>query len=138
MFGVVVETVVTRPGVGGRIVVRCSDGLLIDEEFNTSRALPSLVGLLTVVIQDEQGQLSFRFVEPSPIPWPRWPSILEFARKPGFPGNTRGCIVSLNDLVGRVVEVIENGRKFRFRVIGTEEVKTFLTSFFLQKASQSS
>jgi hypothetical protein len=137
LFGIVVETVATRPGVGGRIIVKCSDGSLIDEEFNTSRSLASLVGLLTVVLRDEQGHTSLKFVEPPATPQPQWASILEFAKKPGFPGNAQGRTVSLNDLIGQVVEVIGGGRKFRFRVDSTGEVKTFLTSFFLKKAQTS-
>ena len=111
LFGVVIETVTTRPGAGGRIIVRCSDGSLIDEEFNTSRSLASLAGILTVVLRDEQGRISLKLVEPPTSPQPQWTSILEFAKKPGFPGSAQGRTVSLNDQIGQVVEVTALSQK---------------------------
>lgn len=54
-LGVILETVVTRPGIGGRIVVRCSDGVVIDEEFETYSPLSGLCGLLVVVTRCTDG-----------------------------------------------------------------------------------
>jgi len=122
--------------VGGRIVIRCSDGSLIDQDHDTSRSLASLVGALAVVLRDAQGRISLKLIEPPITPPPQWVSIFEFTKKPGFPGNAKGHTVRLNDLIGQVVEVIQNGRKFRFRVYSTGTVKTFVTSFFVKKAAQ--
>jgi hypothetical protein len=44
VFGVVIETVATTPGEGGRIVVRCSDDSIIDEHFKTALDLTGIVG----------------------------------------------------------------------------------------------
>jgi len=49
VFGIVTETVATRPGHGGRIVVRCSDGSTIDSEFNTQVNLTTFVGRVVMV-----------------------------------------------------------------------------------------
>lgn len=65
VFGVVIETVATRPGRGGRIVVRCSDGTTIDAEFDTSLNLAWLVGQL-VTVQRGEG-LQIRLVPVGPV-----------------------------------------------------------------------
>lgn len=66
LLGVILETVVTRPGIGGRIAVRCSDGRLIDAEFETSSSLSGLAGLLVVVTRSADGWI--RLHAPSPRP----------------------------------------------------------------------
>ena len=86
-----------------------------------------------VVLRGEQGQLSLKFVDPVSAPRPQWPSLLEFAKKPGFPGNTKGQVVRLmNDQAGRVVKVIEGGKKFTFRLDSTGQVMKLSTSYFLR------
>ena len=65
VFGVVIETETTRPGEGGRIVVRCCDGTMIDQEFDMKANLSLLLGRLVVVVNGEQGELSLRFVNPA-------------------------------------------------------------------------
>src|SRR6266545_1581539 len=65
VFGVVIETETTRPGLGGRIVIRCSHGGLIDREFNTTANLSLLPGRLVVVFHDEQGDPTLRLVTPA-------------------------------------------------------------------------
>ena len=55
-FGVVLETVVTNPGKSGRIVVQCSDGRKIDEQFNTTSDLTKYPGSLVVVEEGEPGR----------------------------------------------------------------------------------
>src|SRR5262249_36556132 len=65
VFGVIIETETTRPGEGGRMMVRCCDGTLINEEFDTSANVSLLVGRLVVVIRGEQSELSLRFVNPA-------------------------------------------------------------------------
>jgi hypothetical protein len=66
VFGVIIETETTRPGVGGRIMVRCCDGTVIDQEFDTKANLSLLLGRLAVVDRGERGELSLRFVNPGP------------------------------------------------------------------------
>ncbi len=56
LFGVVIETVVTKPGEAGRIVVQCSDGKVIDTEFNTKSNLTTYPGSLVVVEESEMGR----------------------------------------------------------------------------------
>src|SRR5260370_692225 len=52
-FGVVTETVVTDPGKSGRIVVQCSNGRLIDDEFTTTIDLTTYAGSLVLVEETE-------------------------------------------------------------------------------------
>lgn len=67
LFGVVVETVVTRHGEGGRIVVRCSDGSIIDDNFKTTLDLAKLVGQLVMVERGQEGRITLVPVYP-PLP----------------------------------------------------------------------
>ncbi len=77
VFGIIIETDTTRPGEGGRIVVRCSDGAIIDSEFDTKADLSALPGQLVVVVHKEQGELSLRFVYPAQLkPYRYWRIIL--------------------------------------------------------------
>jgi hypothetical protein len=55
-FGVVTETVVTKPGESGRIVVQCSDGAVIDDEFTTTSDLTKYPGSLVVIEEGEPGR----------------------------------------------------------------------------------
>ena len=57
VFGVVIETVATKPGEGGRIVVRCSDGTIIDNYFSTALNLTDLVGQLVIVQRGEGSRI---------------------------------------------------------------------------------
>lgn len=50
LFGVVIEARITPSGHSGSVVVKCSNGTLIDQEIITPRALASLVGSLTIVV----------------------------------------------------------------------------------------
>jgi hypothetical protein len=54
--GVVAETVVIKPGETGRIVVQCSDGRVIDDEFATASDLTKYPGSLVVVEEREPGK----------------------------------------------------------------------------------
>jgi hypothetical protein len=62
VFGVIIQTETSRPGQGGRIVVRCSDGTLIDKEFETNANLSSFPGRLVVVVPNKEGGITLRFV----------------------------------------------------------------------------
>jgi hypothetical protein len=62
VFGVVIETVSTAPGEGGRVVVRCSDGTIIDEHFKTTLDLREIVGRLVMVERSEGGKISLVLV----------------------------------------------------------------------------
>ena len=69
VFGVVIETVATGPGQGGRIVVRCSDGTVIDREFNTTLDLVELVGQIVIVERgDADGIRLVPIIPPSGSP----------------------------------------------------------------------
>jgi len=68
VFGVIIETETTRPGEAGRIMVRCCDGTLINEEFPTSANTSLFLGRLVIVDRGEPGKLSLQFVNP---PQPR-------------------------------------------------------------------
>lgn len=52
-FGVVTETVVTEPGEKDRFVIHCSDGQVIDDEFNCTADLTKFPGSLVVIEQPE-------------------------------------------------------------------------------------
>jgi hypothetical protein len=67
VFGVIIETETTRPGEGGRIQIRCSDGSEIDQEFDTRANLSLLPGRLVVIVDDEEGGISLRFVNPAQL-----------------------------------------------------------------------
>ena len=64
VFGVIIETVASTPGQGGRIVVRCSDGGIIDENFKTTLDLREIVGRLVMVERSEDGKIRLVFVNP--------------------------------------------------------------------------
>lgn len=55
VFGIVIETEVIEPGKKGRILVRCSDGTLIEDVFETARNLTSLVGSLVFIERPDDG-----------------------------------------------------------------------------------
>jgi hypothetical protein len=65
VFGVVIEVETTRPGEGGRIVVRCNDGTLFNHEIDMPANLSRILGRLLVVARDHQGNVSIRFVAPA-------------------------------------------------------------------------
>lgn len=60
VFGVVIETEVIEPGESGRIVVRCSNGMLVDDTFDTEWNLVHSVGALMIVYWTEGGAVSLR------------------------------------------------------------------------------
>jgi len=62
VFGVVIETVATTLGEGGRIVVRCSDGTIIDEYFKTILDLREIVGRLVMVERPDDNKIRLVFV----------------------------------------------------------------------------
>jgi hypothetical protein len=64
-LGIVIETVVLDPGKTGRIVVKCSDGTVIDASFNTSMDLPSSVGSLVVVERTAGSAITLHWMAPS-------------------------------------------------------------------------
>jgi hypothetical protein len=57
------ETVATTPGQGGRIVVRCSDGGIIDQHFKTTLDLQEIVGRLVMVERSDDGKIRLVFVD---------------------------------------------------------------------------
>lgn len=59
IFGVVIETELSTPP---RIVIRCSDGSIIDRNVATPWILSSLVGQLVVVKRHADGRLTLRRV----------------------------------------------------------------------------
>jgi hypothetical protein len=63
VFGVIIETVATTPGERGRIVVRCSDGTIIDEHFKTTLDLTEIVGRLVMVDRSEADKIRLVFVD---------------------------------------------------------------------------
>jgi len=77
VFGIIIETETTRLGEGGRIMVRCSDGTIIDSEFDTQAVLSDLPGQLVVVARDEQGGLSLRPVYPAQLKWRQYWRIID-------------------------------------------------------------
>lgn len=68
VFGVVTETVATRSGHSGRIVVRCSDGSTIDSEFNTQVDLATFVGRIVMVRGKGTDKLQLVTVAARPTP----------------------------------------------------------------------
>jgi len=64
VFGVIIETEPTRPGAGGRVTIRCSDGAVINEEFDFRTRAASLIGILVLIDPSSVGRLSFRLVQP--------------------------------------------------------------------------
>lgn len=66
VFGVVIETVAARPGQGGRIVVRCSDGRIVDGEFNTTLDLVKLVGQIVIVERGDADGIRLVSIVPPP------------------------------------------------------------------------
>ncbi len=81
VFGVVVETEVIEPGKSGRIVVRCSDGKIIDDTFNTELNLTHYVGTLVLIERTDDGAVSLRQISSSsPYRWRPRPQLSEGAR----------------------------------------------------------
>lgn len=81
VFGVVVETEVIEPGTNGRIVVRCSDGKIIDHTFDTERNLTHFVGVLVIVERTDDGTVSLRWIgTPSSSRWRPQPRLSVGAR----------------------------------------------------------
>jgi hypothetical protein len=70
VFGVVIETEVKEPGKNGRIVVRCSDGTILDETFDTDLNLTHFVGALVVIERTSDCAISLRPIS-SVLPY-RW------------------------------------------------------------------
>lgn len=63
-FGVVIETETIILGKSGRIVIRCSDGAIIDANFETQQILSHLLGRLVLIVTDNHGKLSLEFFRP--------------------------------------------------------------------------
>jgi hypothetical protein len=57
IFGVVIETVVIEPGKSGRIRVKCSDGTITDDEFDTTHDLVGSVGSLVAIQHTADGEV---------------------------------------------------------------------------------
>lgn len=62
VFGVILETKTTVPGMMGRMVIRCNDGSVIDEHVSSKLDLSRLPGKLVIVARDENGELSIRII----------------------------------------------------------------------------
>jgi hypothetical protein len=72
VFAVVIETTVDEPGRNGRIVLRCSDGTIIDDKFDSNLNLPALVGEIVIVGRAEDGAIKLWRVSLSqsqPVPY---------------------------------------------------------------------
>jgi hypothetical protein len=80
VFGVVIETVVIDPGKSGRMVVRCSDGLIIEDVFETELNLNAFVGALVIIERSNEGRLSLLRVSSSLYFWRRRPRLAKGAR----------------------------------------------------------
>jgi hypothetical protein len=81
VFGVVIETEVIEPGKNGRIVVRCSDGTIIDDVFETELNLAHYVGALVVLERTDEGDVRLRQISnSSPYRWRPRPRLAEGAR----------------------------------------------------------
>lgn len=57
VFGVVIETTIRRPGESGQIVVHCSDGSIVDEDFQTTLDLQELVGQIVMVDRSDEFEI---------------------------------------------------------------------------------
>jgi len=75
IFGLVIETTVTTPRSSGRIVVRCSDGSMIDDEFNTTLDLVGLVGRLVLIERGNEKRIRLVPLH-VPLPLPIIPPML--------------------------------------------------------------
>ena len=66
LFGVITETVVITPGKSGRIVIKCSDGIMLDEVFDIvfdiKWDLAECVGSLVVIQYAEDGHILLHLV----------------------------------------------------------------------------
>jgi hypothetical protein len=71
----VIETVATRLGFGGRIVVRLTDGTTIDREFETHTNLTRLPGMLVIVTLRTDGVV---LVQPAGAP-PQQAGVANFS-----------------------------------------------------------
>lgn len=81
VFGVVIETEVIEPGKNGRIVIRCSDGTMIDDIFDTELNLTQYVGALVFVERADDGAVSLRQISASSqYRWRPRPRLAEGAR----------------------------------------------------------
>ncbi|MBX9623768.1 MAG: hypothetical protein K2X82_08130 [Gemmataceae bacterium] len=54
-MGVIIETVITHPGSGGRVVIEYGDGQRFEDEVIASADLTGLPGSLVFVTGDEDG-----------------------------------------------------------------------------------
>ena len=61
-FGIVRETEIRRPNTKARIAIQCSDGLMIDQHFVFKGDLSRLPGSLVVILDDNKGGFSLRFL----------------------------------------------------------------------------
>jgi len=66
VFGVVVEVEATNPGIYGRIVVRCSDGTIIDSIFNFEDDIKFWLGKL-VIVEKKDDDISLTTVYEEPL-----------------------------------------------------------------------
>lgn len=64
VFGIIIETELITPGIKNRIVIRCSDGSIIDREFRTRQDQASVAGTLVLVNRKEDGRISLQYVNP--------------------------------------------------------------------------
>jgi hypothetical protein len=79
-IGVIIETETTRPGDGGRIMIRCSDGALIHQEFDTKANLALFPGCLAVIVHGSMGEISLELVNPPQNRWVAYLLIIESGR----------------------------------------------------------
>jgi hypothetical protein len=56
VLGLVVETVVIKPGKLSRIVIKCSDRSVVDDEFKTAQDLEESVGAIVGIRHDKKGR----------------------------------------------------------------------------------
>jgi hypothetical protein len=66
IFGIIIKTVSTDPGKRGIIFIRCSDGSLIQYQFNTEIDLATIVGSLVIVEHGEIKKIFSKYRKYSP------------------------------------------------------------------------
>jgi hypothetical protein len=138
-FGVVVSVTVEGDPHAPRFDIRWSGGTTTRHWKLITRPAASYLGQLVVGTPEAGGGSGWEFLEPTAMPaetprTPAWPAIATFAVRRDFPANALGKVVRLHNMSGRVVEVVDEGKKFRFQALGAERVRTFKTAIIVAQA----
>lgn len=62
IFGIIIETEATNPGQNGRIIIRCSDGSIINEIFNAEIDLTKVLGSIVIIKHNNNGTITVVFL----------------------------------------------------------------------------